>query len=214
MHTYLKLAVALLSVSLSSLTAVDRIIDQASDDITVLSARALIPLNYYDGMYFNTFCTDCNENTSISNVQDIEKAFGGFAFHAIDLNKNTAYCRVLEIETLTKKRAFDNAEGLGFYASYSKGHYIKKSNLGMGRKVIMKDGQEGLVHKFIGLANCWEGTIMSSENAIYSFNPFLRFTGRDGTIYNNWDRNFIYSITPQNNHFDHSKEQLHHTMIK
>ena len=204
------------SESADPAVANDDLVSQGSSDLTVLKAEALDPINGNGSPGFVE--SDCKPVASAPGDQRIdctapmEKRFGAPALHDIlvPLPQSLFFCRVMRVTTVTKKAAFDNATGAGFYyRGYGgNGRFVPKGNLKSVGEVTLKNGDAAVLHEFVGLANCFLGSASSSMQARYDFKPFVRFVTPSET-YDNWDlAKDNYVLTTRNDRFDRSAELL------
>jgi hypothetical protein len=189
------------------------IVNQPSPDITVLKADANQAVNGYGGLGYalercisdDAFTKDCTDQH--------EFIFQTPALHSIRVSSSYYSCRLLDVVTATRKDAFLTAGEIGFYYSSGIGSGIRivpKNKMVLIGEVQLKNGETALLHRFTGLANCWQGTASSSWRARYTFKPFLGFQDSSGSkIYRNWDsvaENYL--ISPYVQSFDRSQELL------
>ena len=72
-------------------------------------------------------------------------------------------------------------------------------------KATLKNGETGVLHEFVALANCNEGSSYASSIKKYEFKPYLRFAGSGGP-YRNWDAAGNYVIRQTVQRFDRSAD--------
>ena len=195
----------------------DDIVSQSSPDLTVVKAFALEPINGNGSPGFvESECTPVPLNPAEGKKLDctkaMEKRYGLPALHdiLIPIPQNLFYCYELKVTTVSKKAAIENADGIGFFyrGYYANGRYIPKASLKEVGNVILKNGEPGVLHEFVGLANCFLGDGSSSMQATYDFKPFMRFVTPSET-YDNWDLvPTDYRLTTRSSGFDRTSEVL------
>jgi hypothetical protein len=188
-------------------------IDQDSPDVTVLKAEAIdeVRPTHFDA----SKCTDPG-SFDMDCTAEIEGRIGAPALHEVRAPAgevfSSFFCRLLEVTTVSKNGAVAGADGIGFYyrGNGIEGfRFVPRSKLKKIGEVTLKNGEAATLHQFIGLANCWQGTISSSFAARYRFKPFMQFTAGDtGHVYRNWDEADDYVISASHDRFDRSAELL------
>jgi hypothetical protein len=99
---------------------------------------------------------------------------------------NQYFCRLLEIQTVTRNVALQSAEGIGFSYNGSPSFSALEKLVAIGT-VTLRNGETATLHRFQAPAFCWRGSVTSSSRATYDFKPFLQFTAVNGDVFRNWD---------------------------
>jgi hypothetical protein len=199
---------ALVAVSVSYAQAAT--IDQESGDTTVLKSfntgvsigsgggAQSIDLNVCDKLeggetyaYFE--CTRAIESAiAASHPEIVGPVLGRNVVAAERSSSNDAwrvnqyFCRLLEIQTVTRNAALQNAEGIGF--SYEGAFsFIPLEKLVAIGTATLRNGETATLHRFQAPAFCWRGSATSSSRATYDFKPFLQFKAANGDVFRNWD---------------------------
>jgi hypothetical protein len=190
------------------------VVDQASPDVTVLWAQALDPIGGYGEPGFDaTECTPV-DSFSMDCTARFEERFGRPALHPIVVSSSQSqfFCRVLEVETLSRSAALAASDGIGFYyRGYGQSglRFVPRDRLVSAGQSTLANGEAAERHAFIGLANCWLGSASSSSRATYELKPFMQFTAGDSGIrYRNWDEANNYVLSTRVDRFDRSGELL------
>jgi hypothetical protein len=180
------------------------VVDQPSNDITVLKA---FDTGYLiDGLNPNECqvlkedrgtvtldCTSVVENVIVSRYPNIVgplarsvELLGSRNSSTGEIQISSYYCRSLEIQTVIRNAALASVQGIGFSFNGTL-HTVPAQKLQPVLSVRLKDGAEATVHRFQAPAFCWQGSMTSSSNASYTFKPFAQYVGLDGNTYRNWD---------------------------
>lgn len=100
------------------------------------------------------------------------------------------HCRVLHVETLTLVSALNSPvfQGIGFWSSSTNDMRTtaKDRLVTVGTTRLKASGAEAVVHRFAGLAACWQGSGSSSFYAQYKFKPYAEYAA-NGTTYRKWE---------------------------
>lgn len=197
---------AVFAFSVFSATANAAVIDQRSGDITVLkvfnTGRAIgaqgIQLDLSqcqtlgnEAGYLRLDCTSVAEQEIANAYPEIASPFAKsvvvYASHNRDGSVTSSfYCRILEIQTLSRRDAFMNADSVGFYFDGGIKH-VSRDKMNKIGEATRKNGETADVHRFLGTAFCWQGSMSSSSNASYAFKPFMQFGSYGGDTFRVWD---------------------------
>jgi hypothetical protein len=184
------------------------IINQDSDDITVLKAQATEALTLDPRR-----CAQAPAN-SLDCTKALETKYGAPSLHTLIVPKayNFAGCNLLRVTTASKQGAVVAATGVGFYAAdatagqqaMTTGRFVAGGSFKQKGTANLKVGP-GVLHEFIGVANC----NVDQGSADRLFKPYMQFeNGEDGKIYRNWDRAQNYRISRGFPQFDRSGDVL------
>jgi hypothetical protein len=165
------------------------IVNQDSDDVTVVKATATAPLN------IDTRTCAASSPGSVDCTAAVAAKAGAPALHTVivPVGYNFAGCNLLLVTTASKQAGLNDATGIGWYASdvlagnqsMSNGTFIPDAALKQVGTTPLKGGVPGVQHLFSGVANCTVG--MSSSDKL--FKPYMQFDNApDGNSYHNWDR--------------------------
>lgn len=184
------------------------IINQDSDDVTVLKAQATEALTLDPRR-----CAQAPAN-SLDCTKVLEAKYGAPSIHTLIVPKayNFAGCNLLRVTTASKQAAVVAATGVGFYAAdatagqqaMTTGRFVPSGHFKQKGNANLKVGP-GVLHEFIGVANC----NVDQGSADRLFKPYMQFeNGADGKIYRNWDRAQNYRISRTIQQFDRSADVL------
>lgn len=194
------------------------IVDQNRSDVTVLKAEALTPIGGQGGLEPDlSQCVALDPDDLVDCTAHFEELFGAPAMHQMILSRlheQEFFCRLLDVQTVSREGAVADSEGIGFYYKGWKPfetepfRFVGAQDLEEVGSATLKDGSPAKLHRFIGLANCWLGSATSSSRGTYRFKPWMEFAGEDGMNYRNWDEADDYLIMTQISGFDRSAELL------
>lgn len=207
MKTIIKI-LALMAVSTASAHAAT--IDQESGDTTVLKAfntgvaigvgSGALPIDLslcykVEGSetygYFE--CARAMEKAIAASHPEIVGPIIGRSIVAAERSSNDQewqvnqyFCRLLEIQTVTRNAALQSAEGIGFSYDGSISFSALDRLVAIGTATL-RNGESATIHRFQAPAFCWRGSATSSSRATYDFKPFLQFKAVNGDVFRNWD---------------------------
>lgn len=185
------------------------IVNQDSDDVTVLKAKATEAL---------TLNTDDCASAAGGNADctgALERKFKAPSLHSVVVPKgyNFAGCNLLRVTTASKRGALTNTTGMGFYAAeatagnqaMTTGRFVASGAFKATGEAKLKDQSPVVLHEFLGIANC--NAEQGSIDRL--FKPYLQFeNAADGKLYRNWDRSPNYRISRAASQFDRSTQVL------
>lgn len=185
------------------------IVNQDSDDVTVLRARATEPLALDAGK-----CVAAAAGT-VDCTAALEQRFGAPSLHALIVPSgyDFAGCNLVRVTTASKTSAVAASTGIGWYAaeatagsqSMTSGRLVNTGRFKQTGTANLKVGGAGLLHEFVGVANC----TVDQSSADRLFKPYLQFeNAADGNIYRNWDRSPNYRLSRTAPQFDRSAQVL------
>lgn len=186
-------------------------VDQVATDVVSLTAHPGSSIGRNGEPGFAP--SDCRAVSA--QVMDCTKAmearFGVPALHAIYVGTSQFSCSAWNIETVSRKGALDASTGIGFYyRGYGDGpktRFIAKKALKKVRDVTLKDGTPGVVHTFVGLAGCDQGSSSASAGKSYEFKAYMKFVG-SGKTYRNWEPGENHLFRGTTLHMDRASELL------
>jgi hypothetical protein len=184
------------------------IVDQSSDDVTVLKASATTPLTLDPAA-----CVPGAPGT-IDCTAALEKKLGAPSLHVVTapVGSNFAGCSLLRVTTASKQAAVTDATGIGWYAAdaaagnqaMTSGRFIATAALKQVGTATLKSGAPALLHEFVGVAGCPAG--QGSFDRL--FKPFMQFDNAPDKTFRNWDRADNYRIGRAVLQFDRSATVL------
>ncbi|MEI8346020.1 MAG: hypothetical protein WCG27_01030 [Pseudomonadota bacterium] len=101
-------------------------------------------------------------------------------------------CSLVEVRTMTKTAVLNapTFKGIGFGGNEGLSFTPSKDLHQVGKVQLKHSGEEAIVHRFIGVARCWMGSISSSQKWRFEFKPYVLFeTENNGkkVQYRNWE---------------------------
>jgi hypothetical protein len=100
-------------------------------------------------------------------------------------------CETVEFRTVTPDATLNSPvfRGIGFHFSRSESHMVSKDRLHKFGSVVLKNGAQATVHRFVAQGMCFGtgGNGGSIADRMYKFRPYAQFDGFDGNLYNVWD---------------------------
>jgi outer membrane protein assembly factor BamB len=186
------------------------VVNQESDDVTVLKARATetLALSVASCKTASTGTLDC--------TAALETKYGAPSIHTFIVPRtyDFAGCNLLRLTTASKQGARSVTSGMGWYAAdatggsqaMTSGRFVPPGRFKqVGTGVLKADASPATLDEFIGVANCSAG--QASLDRL--FKPYLQFdNSEDGNVYRNWDRAQNYRISRALSQFDRSPEIL------
>jgi hypothetical protein len=192
-------------------TPMARVVDQDSDDVTVVRATTSpLTLDINKCQPADGGAIDCTD--ALFNSLQVP------SFHRLVLpaSGNLAGCSLIRVITASKNGGLANTAGIGFWSSQqtrgslaaeNSGRFVPKAQLKAAGAAILLNGEPATLHEFVGVANCGGGADAPSR----LFKPYMRFEGvPDGTVFRNWDVATNYRIGPDAPQFDRSDDVLRH----
>jgi hypothetical protein len=185
------------------------IVNQDSDDVTVLSASATEPMS------LDTASCQPAASGAVDCTLALAQKFGAPGFHQVIVSSgyNFAGCMLLRVTTASKVSGLSDASGIGWYAAdatpgsqaMSSGRFITKADLKPPRAATLKSGAPAALQDFVGIANCSADTVSLDK----TFKPYMQFdNSTDGRIYRNWDVGGNYRISRAASQLDRGADVL------
>ena len=185
------------------------IVNQARDDVAVITAVATAPLT------LNSAACPPADPGNVDCTNALRQQFGAPSLHAVIVpaNYDFAGCNLLRVTIASKQGGLANASGIGWYSAeasagaqaMTSGRFLPNAELKQVGTGTLKSGAPAILHEFVGVANCTAGDASFDK----LFKPYMQFENSpDGNIYRNWDAAENYRISRGITQFDRSADVL------
>jgi hypothetical protein len=185
------------------------IVDQESDDVTVLRAKAT------EALALDVRKCVAAEGGQADCTAALEAKYGAPSLHTLRVPRNYDFagCTLLRVTTVSKQGAVAATTGIGWYSAgatagaqaMTSGRFVATGRFKQTGAAQLKGAMPGLLHEFIGVSNC----TVEQGSLDRLFKPYMQFeNGGDGKIYRNWDRAQNYRISRAFPQFDRSADVL------
>jgi hypothetical protein len=188
-----------------------RIVNQNSDDVTVVRASTSTPFLFTAGQ-----CTALDAG-AVDCTDALTRAVDAPVLYRVILpaNQDLSGCALLRVTTASKDGGLAATSGIGFWSAQAadgnqtpedSGRFVRKADLKAVGTATLLNGAPATLHEFVGVANC---PAPGNVSVVRLFKPYMQFEGAgNGRIVRNWDVAENYRISRDVLQFDRSADVL------